>query len=156
METGSTIDLMYSIVLQLHSILRWLVILAGVWAVVSVLPSRHRFGRPVPPLPGLLFSILLDVQMLAGLVLYVALSPVTTAAMRDMGAAVQNGAWRFWAIEHPIAMMLAVVFAHLGRPRRGSREANPRALIWFALALLLLLAATPWPFMPQGRPWVRW
>ncbi len=86
---------MYPIVLLLHSFLRWVVILLGVWAVVSVLPSRQRFGRPVSPLPGLLFSTALDVQLLAGLLLYGALSPMTTAAMRDMGAAMKNGAWRY-------------------------------------------------------------
>jgi hypothetical protein len=147
---------MYSLVLTLHSFLRWAVILAGVWATVSVLPSNWRYGRRPSPLPGLVFSILLDVQLLAGLALYAVLSPVTTAALQNMGAAMKNGTWRFWAVEHPALMLLAVIFAHLGRPRRGTREANTRALLWFGLALLAILAATPWPFMPQGRPWIRW
>ena len=55
-----------------------------------------------------------------------------------------------------IMIILAVVFAHLGRPRRGTRETSPRALVWFGLSLLAVLLATPWPFMPQGRPWFRW
>jgi hypothetical protein len=72
-----------------------------------------------------------------------------------MGAAMKNGAWRFWAVEHPALMILAVVFAHLGRPGRGS-TVGKRAMLWYGLALLAILLATPWPFMPQGRPWVRW
>jgi hypothetical protein len=147
---------MYPTVLLLHSFLRWVVILLGVWAVVGVLPWRRRFGRPVSPLPGLLFSTALDVQLLAGLVLYGALSPTTTAAMQDMGAAMKNGPWRFWAVEHPALMVLAVMFAHIARPRRGRPEVNPRAVVWLGLALLAILLATPWPFMPQGRPWIRW
>jgi hypothetical protein len=146
---------MYPTVLTLHSLLRWAVILLGVWAVVSVLPARRRYGRPVSPVPGLLFSVLLDIQLLAGLVLYVALSPVTTAAMQNMGAAMKNGNWRFWAVEHPALMIAAVVCAHLGRPRRGTTGVNRRAMIWFGLALAAILLATPWPFMPQGRPWIR-
>jgi hypothetical protein len=146
---------MYPIVLLLHSVLRWVVILLGVWAVVSVLPSERRYGRRASPLPGLLFSMLLDVQLLIGLLLYVALSPITTSAMQNMGAAMKNGSWRFWAVEHPTLMILAVVFAHLGRPRRHSTEANRRAILWFGLALAAILLATPWPFMPQGRPWIR-
>jgi hypothetical protein len=147
---------MYPTVLTFHSYLRWVVIALGAWAVLSVLPSRLAGGRRASPLPGLLFSIGLDVQMLVGLVLYVALSPITAAAMQDMGAAMGNGAWRFWAVEHPALMILAVVFGHIGRPRRGSTDVRRRAVVWFGLALLAILLATPWPFMPQGRPWVRW
>jgi hypothetical protein len=146
---------MYPTVLTLHSFLRWMVVLLGVWAVLSVLPSRQRYGRPVSPLPGLLFSMLLDIQLLVGLLLFVALSPVTTTAMQNMGAAMKNGTWRFWTVEHPSLMILAVVFAHLGRPRRGTTGVNRRAVLWFGLALLAILLATPWPFMPQGRPWIR-
>lgn len=147
---------MYPIVLTVHSLLRWLVIAAGVWAVVSVLPSNWRYGRRPAPLAGLAFSMLLDIQLLAGLLLYVVLSPVTTAALQNMGAAMKDDAWRYWTVEHPTLMLLAVIFAHLGRPRRGTGEANRRALLWFGLALAAVLAATPWPFMPQGRPWVTW
>jgi hypothetical protein len=147
---------MYAVILTAHSFLRWIVILAGAWAVWSVLPANRRYGRRPSPFPGLLFSVLLDVQMLAGLVLYAALSPITTAAIQNMAETVRNAGLRFWAVEHPTMMILAVVLAHLGRPRRGTREASPRAIVWFGLALLAILLATPWPFMPQGRPWVRW
>jgi hypothetical protein len=146
---------MYPTVLTVHSIVRWVVVILGVWAVASVLPSRLRNGRPTA-LPGLLFSIALDVQMLLGLLLYVALSPITSAAMQDMGAAMKNGGWRFWAVEHPTMMILAVVCAHVARPRRGTNLTGKRALLAYGLALLAILVATPWPFMPQGRPWIRW
>jgi hypothetical protein len=94
--------------------------------------------------------------MLFGLLLYFALSPITTLAMQNMGGAMKNGAWRFWTVEHPAAMILAVVFAHIGRPGRGAAPDDRRALIWYGLALVAILAAMPWPFMPQGRPWIRW
>jgi hypothetical protein len=146
---------MYPTVLTLHSYVRWLVILLGLWAVLSTWQSRQASGRPGAALPGLLFSMALDIQMLVGLLLYVALSPVTMSAMQDMGAAMKNGTWRFWTVEHPALMILAVVFAHLGRPRRGSARTGRRALAWYGLALAAILLATPWPFMPQGRPWLR-
>jgi hypothetical protein len=146
---------MYPTVLTVHSILRWVVVILGVWAVASVLPSRLRDGRPATSLPGLLFSIALDVQMLLGLLLYVALSPITTAAMQGMGAAMKNGGWRFWSVEHPAMMIAAVVCAHVGRPRRGTSLPGKRAVLAYGLALLAILAATPWPFMSQGRPWIR-
>jgi hypothetical protein len=29
-------------------------------------------------------------------------------------------------------------------------------LLWYGLALLAILVATPWPFLAHGRPWARW
>jgi hypothetical protein len=146
---------MYTTVLTAHSFLRWVIVAAGVWAIVSVLPSRVRDGRPASVLPGLIFSIMIDVQVLLGLLLYLALSPITTTAMQDLGAAMKIGSWRFWAVEHPVMMMAALVCVHVGRGRRGTPTTR-RALIAYAIALVAILVATPWPFMPQGRPWVRW
>jgi hypothetical protein len=146
---------MYPTVLTIHSFVRWLVILLGLWAVVNALPARQARGG-VSTFSGLLFSLTLDIQMLLGLLLYVSLSPITAAAMQDMGGAMKNGSWRFWSVEHPVMMILAVAFAHIGRPRRGRAATGNRALIWYGLALLAILLATPWPFMPQARPWLRW
>lgn len=146
---------MYPTVLAIHSTVRWLVIVLGVWAVATALSARGAApGGKRLHVPGLLFSSVLDIQMLLGLVLYLALSPITTAAMQNMGAAMSNRGWRFWAVEHPAMMLLAVVFAHVGRPRRAGSMG--RAWIWYGLALLAILAATPWPFMGEGRPWIRW
>lgn len=150
---------MYDIVLTLHSLLRWIVILFGLWAVVTAAAAASRRSwTPGEARPGLLFTTGLDLQLLLGLVLYVGLSPITRAALQDFGAAMQTGALRFWAVEHPALMVLAVVLAHVGRSATryaGSDRAGSRARLWFGLALVALLLATPWPFMPNGRPWFR-
>ena len=103
---------LYSTLLTLHSWLRWLVILAGLWAVFSAAAARssRRTDRP-----GGLFTVGLDVQLVLGVLLYVAFSPITRAALTDMGAAMRDGTLRFWTAEHPALMILAVVFGHLGR-----------------------------------------
>jgi hypothetical protein len=75
-----------------------------------------------------------------------------------MAGAMRNPVWRFWAVEHPALMILAVVFGHAGRiaGRRRPKAAARRApLVWLALGLLVIAAATPWPFLGHGRPWVR-
>ena len=150
---------MYDIVLTLHSLLRWIVILFGLWAVVTAAAAASRRSwTPGEARPGLLFMIGLDLQLLLGLVLYVGLSPITSVALQDFGAAMRTGSLRFWAVEHPALMLLAVVLAHVGRSATryaGSDRAGARARLWFGLALLALLLATPWPFMPNGRPWFR-
>jgi hypothetical protein len=58
-------------------------------------------------------------------------------------------------IEHPAAMVVALVLAHIGVARarrvRSSDEPGPSAW-YFTLAILLVLAVLPWPFLDYGRP----
>jgi hypothetical protein len=146
---------MYPTVLTVHSWLRWLVIVLGLWAVAAA-GSRGRGSERA----GLFFKIGLDVQLVLGVLLYAALSPITQAALTDMAGAMRNPTWRFWTVEHPSLMILAVVFGHVARivSRRAGRvgRASRAPLLWFALALLAILAATPWPFLAHGRPLFRW
>ena len=103
--------------------------------------------------------IMLDAQMLLGLLLYGLLSPYTAAAMNDFGAAMRDPVLRFWAVEHLTLMLSAVILAHLGRVlARKTDEVDKkrkRFLICFGLALLLMLLGMPWPGMASGRPLFR-
>ncbi len=149
---------MYSIVLTLHSLIRWIVVIAAIAAVVVAF--RGWFGRREWALLdnrlGLVFTISMDVQVLLGLILYIFLSPVVRAAFEDFGAAMTTTNVRYWAVEHVSLMILALILAHVGRARvRRAAEDLARhksAAIFFGLAFLVLLLAIPWPFLPYGRP----
>jgi hypothetical protein len=159
---------MYSACLTAHSILRWAVILSGLVAAVRAWQGaspRNATGRtaagetprpPAPPSPwGAIFTVLFDVQVLLGLILYLFFSPVTTAAMHRMGAVMSNDVLRFWTIEHPVGMLAALALAHIGRAkarRAPDARQHRRAAIYFTLALLIVILTTPWPFLPYGRP----
>jgi hypothetical protein len=87
-------------------------------------------------------------------------SPITRAALTDMAAALHNPSWRFWTMEHPALMMLAVAFGHIGRTvarkQAGTAAGAGRAPFWWYLAsLLALLTAMPWPVLSYGRPLLR-
>jgi len=150
---------MYELALTVHSLLRWVVILSGVWAVfASASAAARRSWTPDAARPGLLFTVALDIQFVVGLLIYLVLSPLTRAALVDIGGTMGNSTARFWAIEHPLLMIAAVVLAHVGRmtaSRAGSYRAGGRARLWFTLALLAVLLATPWPFSGTPRPWIR-
>ncbi|HSK08902.1 MAG TPA: hypothetical protein VK911_04955 [Vicinamibacterales bacterium] len=150
---------MYEMVLALHSLLRWLVVLVGVWAVVAAFSAaRRREWTPSDARPGFLFVLGLDLQIVIGLALFLFLSPITRAALQDVGGAMQNAASRFWLVEHPALMIVAAVLAHVGRGaarKAGSYRAAGRARLWYLLALLAVLIAAPWPFTGQARPWFR-
>jgi hypothetical protein len=148
---------MYTLVLALHSWLRWLALIAGVLATYFVMSEREGSGRA--DLWGLVLMIALDVQLLLGVLLYVALSPFTAEAMRDFGAAMKNPGLRFFAVEHVTLMLGAVVLAHVGRVMgRKAKTADARRmrlLMCFGLATVLMLLAIPWPGMASGRPLFR-
>ena len=93
-------------------------------------------------------------QLLLGLILYFALSPITRLAMNDIGAAIANIDLRFFAFEHFLVMVLAVIFAHVG-VATAKRAAEPeikhrRSAIWFSLSLIAILLGMPWfrPLLP--------
>jgi hypothetical protein len=149
---------MYLPVLVLHSLLRWLVLLAGLLAVVRAITGvlGPRLWTPTDDRSGRLFVIAIDVQTLIGLLLYGVLSPITRGAFEDMAVAMRDSTLRFWAVEHVTMMLAALVFAHVGRVRSkpGVPDAvrHRRAAIFFTLALVLVFMAMPWPWAREARP----
>jgi hypothetical protein len=153
---------MYTLMLVLHSWLRWAVLIAGIVAAARGLAGwlrGQRWTRADDTIGGI-FVGTLDLQFLVGLLLYLVLSPITAEALRDFGSVMANSGLRFWAVEHPFGMLLGVALAHIGRVRaKKAPDGPPRhrtAAIFYALALILILVSLPWPGGPQGRPLFRW
>ena len=151
--------MVYLTILAVHSWVRWLVLISGLLAVLRAFRAARSAWTAADDRAGFWFVMLLDLQVLIGLLLYVWLSPITHEAFRGMGAAMKSSSLRFWAVEHVFGMVVALAFAHVGRVR--IRKADPArrrkvAAIFFGLALLALLASIPWPGTPNGRPLLRW
>ena len=149
----------YLYTLTLHSWLRWLVLALGLVAFIRALTAGRRPWGPADDRSALWFTIVLDIQVLIGLVLYLMLSPITHEAMGNFGAAMKSPTLRFWAVEHGFGILIGVALAHIGRGR--IRKADPArrhkiAAIFFGLALLAILVSLPWPGTPNARPLVRW
>ena len=140
-----------------HSLLRWIVILACFWALARVWSGF--FGRAEwtrkDQTAGLVFTSLLNLQFLLGLVLY-AISPITRSALSNFAAAMKDSALRFYAVEHFAGMLLAVVVAQIGYSisKRAATDRGKflRAAALYSIAGLIILASIPWPFMKYGRP----
>lgn len=141
---------MYELVLLVHSWLRWAVLAAGIAAAFG--------GRSREDTGGKWFVILLDLQIVLGLLLYFALSPFTKAAMSDFGAAMGSSQLRFFAVEHVFGMLIGTALAHVGRKKIRNAPIERRgrlALIFYGLAMVAILLSIPWPGMPAGRPLFR-
>ncbi len=148
---------MYPYVLGLHNIVRWFVLLVGVWAVFLV--WRGWLGRrqwtSSEARATRAFLGLLDLQFLIGLTLFAVLSPLTRQAFRDVGAAMRDAPVRYFLVEHPVVMLAAIASAHVGmaQVKRANTDAErfQRASLWFGLALAALTGFIPWarPLIPS-------
>ncbi len=150
-------DILHTILVDLHSINRWIVLLFGLITLVSAgrgWLAKHTWQQSDQRYPKL-FIIFLDIQLLLGLLLYFVFSPITTNGFEYVFG---NPASRFFLLEHSIMMLLAVIIAHIGTSRvRKAKAENKfkRAFVFYGFSLLLILVSIPWPFMPgYGRPWL--
>lgn len=149
---------MYQFTLAAHNIMRWIVVLLAVYALVRIFMGvfgKREFTESDRKALSF-YAIGMDVQLLLGLLLYFFLSPLTTAAMSNFGAAMSDSTLRFFAVEHILLMVVAVVLAHVAvmMARRATTSASKfnRAAIWLTLSVLAVLAAIPWatrPLLPQ-------
>lgn len=146
---------MYPTVLGLHNLVRWLVLLAGLWAVIVTWRGWLARGtwtanesRATKAFVGAL-----DLQFTLGLVLYF-ISPLTRAAFSDMGAAMRDAPVRYFVVEHVFVMVLAVTVAHVGaaKVKKAGTDAErfQRAAVWLGIAFAAVAGFVPWarPLMP--------
>ena len=110
---------MYAIVLSLHNLLRWVVLLTGVYSVLRAGAGVVSRGSwlPADEVARKLFPITLDIQVLVGISLWAFLSPITTMAFHSTGPVMSNPTIRFYLVEHGLAGLLALAFAHIGAAR---------------------------------------
>lgn len=141
---------MYTGFLHLHDTLRWLLLLSLVTTLVKYLIGwfGNQHWKKTDNLMGIVFTSLMDIQLLTGLVLYFFLSPITKLALSDFGSAMKNADLRFYAVEHIFMMLIAVVLVHIGRVKSKKATADHAkfriATIFYGLSLLIMLAAIPW------------
>ena len=141
---------MYTGLLHTHNMFRWLVLLTLVLAIIFAFAGwlKKLDWSKRDNIAGLLLTIFMDIQFLVGIILYAFVSPVTKAAFNDFGAAMKNADLRFYAVEHILMMVIALVLVHIGRAK-SKKDIAPwkkhrAAAIFYGISLLLILAAIPW------------
>lgn len=141
---------MYTGLLHTHNMFRWLVLIVIVLAVVFAFIGwfNKRDWNKKDNTTGLILTIFMDIQFLVGIILYVFVSPLTKAAFSDFGAAMKNSALRFYAVEHILLMIIALVLVHIGRSKSKKVVAPWKkhrvAAIYYGIALVLILVGIPW------------
>jgi hypothetical protein len=142
---------MYTGLVHLHNLLRWVVLIALLVAIIKLVLKKDALKAS----KVLLMSV--HTTLLLGLYQYffgnVGFQLIKSAAggMKDV---MKDAASRFWAVEHAFSMILAIVFITIGHIKyKKTGKGNP-TLIFYVIALILILLMTPWPFKAGvGRPW---
>jgi cytochrome c biogenesis factor len=145
---------MHPALLHTHNALRWIVLVAGLLAIVRALQGL-KGDRPYAPTRriGVLFMVSLHVQLLIGLLLFV-VSPYVQSAMADMKATMADAPTRFFIAEHPTLMVIAVVVMTVGsivaKSAADDAARHRKLLVFSVVTMLLLLAGIPWqrPLFP--------
>jgi len=147
---------MFNVLLAAHSAVRWLVVLGLLAALVRFIRGWQRksdWSKQDDRLHGIVVGVV-DLQLTLGIALYV-LSPLVQGFLADPGAAMKVRALRFFGLEHPLMMLVAVTVLHVGRARTKKAPQYRRTAINLIWVVVILCASAPWPFMPTGRPLLR-
>lgn len=147
------------ILLTLHNIARWVFIVVAI--ILLVQSFQGWFGKKVYSDQNrtltTIFIILFDVQILIGIILF--FSKGWGSVMMTAGDIMSTAALRFFAVEHWMIMLLAVILAHIGsgQVKKAATDLQKlrRAAIWFSISFILVLGGIPWPGMAAGRPLLR-
>ncbi|KAF0201861.1 MAG: hypothetical protein FD170_2352 [Bacteroidetes bacterium] len=152
---------LYNFTLILHSWNRWIILIAGLLAVILAilaLVKKQEYSK-TNKVTSLVFISSLHFQLVIGILLYFVLSPITLEALSNFGAAMKNSDVRYWAVEHSFVNIIAIIVAQVGSilvRRKSSSSAKHKAtLIWFGISFILILAMIPMGMMGVERPWFR-
>lgn len=145
--------------LHTHNLLRWVILIFLLLSIFRQMTAGNQpFGGRDKAF-GLPLLIAAHLTLIIGIYQW-ATGPWGLKMIQNngMGEVMKDSVMRFWAVEHPFTMLLAIMFITIGYGQRKSKHTarvqHRRALIFYFLALVAVLLAVPWPFREVvGRPW---
>jgi hypothetical protein len=152
---------MYTGLLHLHSLLRWVILVCLLLALFKSFLDRGGAFTATHKRIGLVLMISCDLMLLIGLYQW-AFGPtwgLISLKTRSFSEVMKDPVARFFAIEHITAMIIAIVLVHIGRSYSKKNipdtMKHKRTLLFYGLALLIILISVPWPFreVGAGRHW---
>jgi hypothetical protein len=141
---------MYTGLIHLHSLLRWVALLAIIIAIANAFIGlkKQRAFTANDNRWSLITLITFHLQLVIGLTLYF------TQGWHQQIGNMSDKLVRFFAVEHLVGMLIVVVLVTVGRTKakKAATDAlkHRRHFVYFLLALLLLLVNIPWPFREVG------
>jgi len=134
---------------EVHSYWAYLVLIILIFAVINAiigLTQKKQFTDKDLRI-GLFTLIVSHIQLLIGLAWYF-ISPWFDLLTSDAGAVMKDKAVRLLAVEHPITMILAIVFITIGWSKHKKKTEDAAKfksfIIFYGIGLVLILSRIPW------------
>lgn len=142
--------------LIIHNIFRWAAVVFLLFSIYRAFIG-YRTNSPFSNSDNALrhwTATILQVQLMIGFILYFN-SPFVKSYWSN-----PDDSSSFFAIIHLTLMFTGVTILSVGsamaKRKSTDREKYKTMLIWFSIALLIILIAIPWPFSPLAqRPYIR-
>lgn len=142
---------MYQGLVHLHSALRWVILILLVICLIQAFTKNEKITKT-----SLWLLISSHIMLLLGLFQYFNSETVGFHMIERLGGfgnVMKDSFARFWVVEHISVMIIAIILITMARGRAKTLKFGP-AMWMYLIALLLILAAVPWPFREAiGRPW---
>lgn len=141
---------MYEVIQIVHSYWAYLVLLvlslATFNAIIKTLTKASYEARDFRI--SLFTLIVSHLQLLIGIVLYFVQPYFVAFSEQGMGAVMKDENLRLYLVEHPLTMIIAIVFITIGYSKHKKKLSSTKKFrtiaIFYALALILVLSRIPW------------
>jgi hypothetical protein len=153
---------MYNGILHLHSGLRWVILLLLLIVIYRSATAGQRPFNSTDKKFTLFTMIACDIMLLAGVYLWFASERglgYKSIEQSGFSNVMKDPVARFFAVEHTVGMLIAIIMVHVGKSYTKKNISDSikhkRVLLFFILALLIILVSIPWPFRAAGagRGW---
>ncbi|RYZ53996.1 MAG: hypothetical protein EOP49_06120 [Sphingobacteriales bacterium] len=153
---------MYTILIFLHSLFRWLVVLSLLYAVFRAYKgyrSRRTFSKTDDRMRHWTATIA-HIQLMIGMAVYTQSPLIKYFWKHPRQVATHHFDALFYGMIHALGMLLAIVLITIGsamaRRKADSAGKFRTMLLWFSLACIIIILFVPWPFSPLSkRPYLR-
>ena len=148
----------YNFLMHLHSIGRWIILLLLLIAIFNSLVAGRRPWIRTDARTGSILTIFADIMFLVGVALWY-FGPKGYKYIQGFGmkAVMKDTYMRFFAIEHITMMLIAIILIHVGKAQGkkaiSDKAKHRRTVIFYLIALIIILVAIPWPFRQLGGHW---
>ncbi len=142
---------MYETIQFIHSYWAYLTLLLIILATLNALKgsfTKPEFSNKDFRL-ALFALIVTHIQVLIGLILYIfSTSAMGAIKSAGMGSVMKDSILRYFSVEHPLIMLIAVVLITIGYSKHKKKENSAQKFktlaIFYSIALVLVLSRIPW------------
>lgn len=135
---------------MVHSYWAYLAVMLLLFATINAISGlvKKRDFKDQDLRISLFTLIVMHIQLLIGLGWYFMSPPYKLLKVNGMGETMKDGAIRLLAVEHPLMMIVAIVFITIGWSKHKKKDTDngkfKTIAVFYGLALLFVLSRIPW------------